>query len=279
VWIRLLQACLLAGSTGVAQAQDAGPAALTDAQKERFLLAAKVVDRHPVRHMLTGTERATLTLDGVEHEALIQEIDGYDLKVEPTGTEVGLRDNWRHNVAAYRLDRLLGLRMVPVTVERRDDLHEASFAWWVDGFVMDEGARLKKKLQPPDAEGWSGQLAAVRIFDQLIDNSQRTTANVLVDKDWRAWIIEHSRAFKVSGKLRSAKSLGTRCPRALLAALRRLDKVAIERSMTGLLDGPQIDGLLLRRDAIVRHFEERIAAAGEDEVLYDLPPRPDAAAR
>jgi hypothetical protein len=44
--------------------------------------------------------------------------------------------------------------------------------------------------------------------------------------------------------------------------------------MVGLLDGPQIDGLLARRDAIVRYFEERIASSGEGAILYDLPTRP-----
>ena len=43
--------------------------------------------------------------------------------------------------------------------------------------------------------------------------------------------------------------------------------------MKGLLTSGQINGLLGRRDLIVRYFEARIAEIGEAEVLYDLPPR------
>jgi hypothetical protein len=260
---------------GALPGQEPERAVLTDAHRERFLLRARILSRHAVRQGGIGTERATLALDGIEHEAHVQAIDGYDLKVQVTDdTEMGLRDNWRSNVAAYRLDRLLGLRMVPVTVERRDELKEASFTWWVDDFLMDEKSRLKTKVASPDAEAWNRQLEAVRIFDQLIHNLDRNAATLLVDKDWRIWIIGHSRAFKGVPKLKSPQSLGTRCPRGLLAGLRRLDRPTIERSMVGLLDGPQIDGLLARRDAIVRYFEERIASSGEGAILYDLPTRP-----
>lgn len=252
--------------------------ALTDMQMERFLLQARILGRHGVKQGI-GTERATLALDGIEHDALVQEIDEYDLKVQPTDdTEIGLRDNWRSNVAAYRLDRLLGLRMVPVTVERRDELREASFTWWVDDLLVDGKSRLKTKVASPEAETWNRQMDAVRIFDQLIHNVDRNAGTLLVDKQWRVWMIGHSRAFKGVEKLKSPRSLGARCPRGLLAGLRRLDKLTIERAMVGLLDGRQIDGLLARRDAIVSYFEQRIADSGEDEVLYDLPPREEASA-
>jgi hypothetical protein len=262
---------------GPAGAQDARSTnALSDAQKERFLLDAKVVSRRAEPQGGTGTRRVTLALNGLEHEAQVQAVEGYDLQVQVRGEELGLRDNWRNNVAAYRLDRLLGLGMVPVTVERRDELDEASFTWWVDDFLVDERSR-KKTLGPPDTEAWERQLDAVRIFDQLIYNLDRSPARVLIDTEWRLWIVGYSRAFRVYEKLQAPKSLGVRCPRGLLAGLRRLDRPAIERSMTGLLDSDRIDGLLSRRDAIVTHFDKRIEEMGEQAVLYDLPPRSQAA--
>jgi hypothetical protein len=273
----LRSAILLAfalGASGALPAQEPARKTLTDAQKERFLLDATIVSRRGEPRGGTGTDRALLALDGLEHEAHVQEVEGYDLKVEVTGgSEIDLRDSWRYNVAAYRLDRLLGLGMVPVTVERRDSLKEGSFTWWVDDYLMDEKTRVKRKASSTDAAAWEGQLQAVRIFDQLIYNSGRDGGNLLIDGDWRIWIMEHSRAFKPFEKLKAPRSLGERCPRALLAALRRLDRPAIERAMVGILDGRQVDGLLARRDAIVRHFDERIATSGEAVVLYDLPPR------
>ena len=49
-------------------------------------------------------------------------------------------------MAAYRLDRLLGLNLVPVSVGRLYRGHTAAFTWWIDDVMMDEGERLKKKL-------------------------------------------------------------------------------------------------------------------------------------
>jgi hypothetical protein len=168
--------------------------------------------------------------------------------------------------------------MVPVTVERRDGIKLASFTWWVDDFLMDEKERLQKKVRTPNADAWNRQMYAVRIFDQLIYNFDRNAGNLVIDRTWRIWMIDHSRAFKTFKEVKSAKSLGTRCPRALLAGLRRLDKPSLEKAMDGVLDVHQVDGVLGRRDAIVRHFEDRIARSGERAVLYDLPPRADASA-
>lgn len=273
--IRLAVALLLVGS---ARAQPAGttvaPAAFTDAEKERFLLEGEIGRRRSAPQGVTATERVMISLDGVEHEAHVQTIDVHKAHVKlSSGNEVDFRDSWRGNVAAYRLDRLLGLGMVPVTVGRRDRQEPASFTWWVDDVLVDEKARQRQKLRAPDPEAWNRQMRAVRIFDQLVYNFDRNAGNLVIDRDWRIWMIDHSRAFKRFKELPSRKNLGRRCPRTLLAALRRLDKPTLESTMDDLLDGYQIDGVLGRRDLIVRHFEDAIAHAGEAAVLYDLPPR------
>jgi hypothetical protein len=35
----------------------------------------------------------------------------------------------------------------------------------------------------------------------------------------------------------------------------------------------EVDGILKRRDQIVKFFDEEVAKKGESAVLYDLPPR------
>ena len=108
----------------------ATPAQWTDAQKEAFLLEAKVVKRRNAPSGITNSRRATLQKDGVEHDAHIQYVDEQKAQMSlSTGIELDFRDSWRNNVAAYRLDRLLGLRMVPVTVMRSDEQKGASFTW------------------------------------------------------------------------------------------------------------------------------------------------------
>ena len=187
-----------------------------------------------------------------------------------SGTELDFRDSFRNNVAAYRLDRMLGLRMVPVTVVRNVDQKPASFTWWVDHVKMDEKKRFQQNIPSPDANAWNHQIFVVRVFDQLIYNVDRNLGNLLIDEDWRIWMIDHTRAFKVFKDLKTPKNLGDHCERKLLAALRGLDAASLKAEMKDLLSPPQIEALLARRDRIVAYYDGKIAAQGEDTVLYDL---------
>jgi len=252
---------------------------LTDAQQEEFLREADVVRTRAVGSGTTGSLRATLRKDGLEHDAHIQSVD--ELKsVKSLGagtTEMDFRDSFRNNLAAYRLDRLLGLGMVPVTVERKFERKDSAFTWWVDDVLMTELERHEKKLEAPDPPAWNRQIYVVRIFDQLIYNFDRNLGNLLVDERWNLWMIDHTRAFKIFKELKTPQNLGTHCSRALLLALRGLERPTLQRAMTQLLTEGQISGLLGRRDLIVKYFEHRIAESGENQVLYDLPPRATAA--
>lgn len=257
------------------QAAAVAPAALSDADKEHFLLEGKIVRRGSTRNGVTLSERATLRLGDLEHDCHIQTIDEHQAtRTLGSTTELDFHDSFRGNVAAYRLDRLLGLGMVPATVIRWDDRKRAAFTWWVDDVIMDERQHLEKRIATPDVEAWNHQIYVVRLFDQLIYNFDRNLGNLLIDKDWRIWMIDHTRAFKIFKDLRSPKSLGTRCERRLLAALRQLDLPTVKAAMKGILTAAQVEGVLGRRDAIVRYYDARIADVGEDAVLYDLPPRP-----
>jgi hypothetical protein len=187
-----------------------------------------------------------------------------------SGTELDFRDSFRNNIAAYRLARMLGLGMVPVTVERRIDIHETAFTWWVDNVLMDERKRYQEKIKAPDADAWNHQIFVVRVFDQLIYNVDRNLGNLLIDRDWRVWMIDHTRGFKVFKDLKTPKNLGDHCERKLLAAMRQLDATTLKAQMKDLLSPPQIEGLLGRRDKIVAYYDAKIKALGEENVLYDL---------
>jgi hypothetical protein len=247
---------------------------LDDAGREAFLLEGEIVRTRNPPKGVTNTIRATLSRDGYSHDAHIQAIDEHKTSAAMGGgVEIDFRDTYKNNVAAYRLDRLLGLGMVPVSVVRRHENKLAAFTWWVDDVIMDEEERVTKKRHTPDAEAWNRQMYVVRAFDQLIFNFDRNLGNLLVDKDWRIWMIDHTRAFKIFKVVANEKELGPRIPRAFLAALRRLDEPTLRPVMKDLLDGAQIQGLLKRRDQVVAHYDKKIAESGEAAVLYDLPSR------
>jgi hypothetical protein len=243
--------------------QGAGPR-LSRAQMETFLAQARVVRTRPVSKGITGTERATLTDGVLTHDASIQTIDESRREFQTNrGVELNFRDTWRFNLAAYVLDKLLGLGMIPATVERSHRGLDASFTWWVDDVLMDEGERLKKRVRPPDPQSWNDQMWIVRVFDQLIDNTDRNVGNLLIDRGWRLWMIDHTRAFRWHRALRSPGNLA-RCDRELLERLRSLDEATLQRELGRYLGPREIDGILARRDLIVQHFDRAGPA-----VLYD----------
>ena len=94
--------------------------ALTPEQKEEFLLNAKVVSSKGIGVGINNTRRATLSDGKLTHDAHVQTVDIRKQEFKTLrGTELNFRDSYKYNIAAYRLDRLLGLNMLPVSVERK----------------------------------------------------------------------------------------------------------------------------------------------------------------
>jgi hypothetical protein len=192
------------------------------------------------------------------------------------------RQDYRFNLAAYELDKLLRLNLVPPTVERTINGRSASVIWWLDDVAMNELDRRRKRIDPPDQERWDRQVQAVRVFDELISNTYRDTApplylnsvwdNLLITTDWTVWITDHTGAFRTRQQLQDPDSL-VRCPRSVLGRLRQLNGPRLQLTLGRYLSSQQVDALEVRRALLVRHFDDQIRSRGESVVLYDLPLR------
>ncbi len=256
--------CLVSAAWLYAQAPQ-----LTLAEKEEFLRTAKVISTKDSKGGITGTIRATLSDGKLTHDAQIQSIDESKIRFEGSrGIEINFRDSYKFNIAGYRLGRLLGLNMIPPSMERNYGGKSAAFTWWVDDVMFDEAARMKKKEVAPDTEKWNQEMNIVRVFDQLIHNTDRNLGNLLITKNWDIWMIDHTRAFRTSKELLNAKNL-VMCDRNLLAALKKLDGSTLRTTMANYITQVEISGMLARRDKIVTFFE-----AGGEKVLFTLEPRP-----
>jgi hypothetical protein len=270
-----LSVCLMSAALlfqAVVRAQDAAaPAAsLSCTEMEAYLKTAKVVSQKTTSVGVTAPSRAMLNNGTLQHEASIQSVDIRKPTFEGSrGTELNFRDAWQFNVAGYELAKMLKLNMVPPYVERRVDGKDAAVSWWVNDAMMEKD-RFQKKIQPPQPMKWSEQLSAARIFHELIADTDFNMTNVLITKDWRIWMIDFTRAFRITKTINNPKQL-TRADRTLLTSMRELTQDGVQQALGRWLTKNEIEGLMARRDLIVQWFDKEVAAKGEGAVLYDLP--------
>ncbi len=252
--------------------QGAEPVTWSREVKEDFLRTAEIVGTKVIAEGTTRSERATLRDARGVHDAHIQKVDVSAAKFEGVGGqwELNFRDTWKFNLAAYILNRLLGMDMIPPTVERKVGKRPAAVTWWIDDVLMDEKERLEREVLPPvpERDRWNRQTHIIRVFDQLIANKDRNIENIIITRSWDVWIIDHTRAFRAYKQLLNAEDL-VRCDRVMLEAMRRLDKPTVVEKLGAYLTGLEIDGILARRDRIVRIFDAKAADEGGDTVLFD----------
>jgi hypothetical protein len=245
---------------------------LSDAEMELFLKTAKIITQKKSNLGTTAPTRATLSDGKLTHDAQIQCVDEYRpvWKGAEGTTEKNFRDSWKFNVAAYGMNKLLGLDMVPMSVERTVDGKQCSVTWWVDNVWLVEVERRDKGIKPPATDLWVNQLNTIRVFDQLIYNTDRNQGNLLITPEWKVWMIDHTRAFRVHKTLLKEDSL-KRIDVKLLNTLKGLNSATLKQELGPWLRPEEIDGILGRRDRIVSYFSREVREKGEEAVITGLP--------
>jgi hypothetical protein len=259
-------AVLVALSASTAGAQEP----LSRQQITQFLLKAKITGHRRIPKGVTAPTRLTLSDGTTTHDAAFSAVDERDPIYHYANGKIELNfvDSYKYTVAAYQLAELLGLEgMMPVTVQREWDHEKGSLSWWLDDVKFDEGQRLKLKEEAPDHEEWNRQMYRMRVFTQLVADTDRNVGNVVITNDWKLWMIDFTRAFRRTKDLLAPGDI-QRCDRALLERMRGLTRDQIAAKTKGLIGGAEIDPLLSRRDKIVELVDRLVAEKGEAEVLY-----------
>jgi len=98
-------------------------------------------------------------------------------------------------LAAYKLDRLLGLGMVPVTVQRVINGRRGTLQV-VPSDTLTESVRVASREGDSASCSVRRQKEAMYIFDSLIQNPNRSPASMLYSPDeWQLILIEHGDSF------------------------------------------------------------------------------------
>lgn len=250
-------------------ARAADEPALTKDQIKQFLQTAEVIKSKPSSKGTTHPSRLTLSDGKITHDASFQSIDEHkqEMKLESGAVEFDFVDSYKYNIAANQLAELLGVDdMLPVYVERKWDGKKGSLSWWLP-VKMDDADRVQKKIEPPDPDKWNHQMYRVRVFDELVYDTDANLTNVLIGEDWTVWRIDFTRAFRKSKDVRVPKNL-VKCDRQLFEKLKALKGDDVAEKTKNYLTKYEVSGVMARRDKIVSAFQSLIAEKGEKEVLY-----------
>lgn len=239
---------------------------------EDFLKTAELVSSRQLGGSEAVTKPWVLTLKKgeVSHRGLWKNAQG---------RMGGYWEGWNYEIAAYLLDKHIGLGMVPPTVERRFHGERGSCQYWIDN-AMSLRDRDEKRIKMPLAKNftWNRATYLQRLFDNLIANEDRHTNNVYITSDWRMVLIDHSRSFRTSNRftkslIYSAKSpegpkLMSEVPRALVERIKALDFAGIRAVVGEYLSDEEIQAVLVRRDLILKEIARLVEVNGEAKVLY-----------
>jgi hypothetical protein len=160
----------------------------------------------------------------------------------PGGVNRGFRESYKTEIAAYELDKLLKMDMVPPTVERQLLGMKGSAQQWLEGIVDLTGGSSPDESH---RSHWENQLVKVRMFDNLIANRERNMGNILRDPSWNVFLIDHSRAFGTESDLHHEMN---RVDGAYWSRIDGLTRKQLDDRLGPWLDQDQIRAIIDRRE-------------------------------
>jgi hypothetical protein len=246
------------------------------AQWEDFLRTAEITKYELIGEGVTKPWRLYLKKGDIEKTAAWKDID------KDLGG--GARDSWKYEIAAYRLDKLIGLNMVPPTVEREFREKEGSLSLWIESKHFLEILQQGIKVPESVLKQMDDMKYITRLWYCLIANDDPTQENFKFTEDWRMILIDHSRAFRSDQEYTERLVLGIngikktqadgkpflirRVPRVLLDRIKALDFAGIKQAVGPYLTDTEIKSILARKRLIQAEIGAMIKENGEGKVLY-----------
>lgn len=242
----------LAISTSVlAQATSARTWVGHEAQIEAQLRQAEITRMEEIGTGVTRPQRA--------HLQPAEPVESLVWKPLPPGTRGGYWESYKSEIAAYELDKLLGMHVVPPAVEREVGRERGAAIMWLGGIrsVKQAGGKV------PSGPQWGTAARRMLMFDNLIGNPDRNAGNILIGSPGELILIDHSRAFVTTTRINKIDRVDAGLWERMLA----LNRADLGRALGAWLDEEALDALMTRRDRMVAAVDKLVKKKGRAQVI------------
>ncbi|NLD36750.1 MAG: hypothetical protein GX654_07775 [Desulfatiglans sp.] len=222
---------------------------MTDREIEELLSTGDITAKEKIGTGITRPRKLTITKGDRSINAIFKTVDSRPV----TRKEYEESDRYHSDVAAYRLDRMLDLEMVPAAVTRKIDGIEGVLQYWVENSINERDREETKA--PFESYCKKDQQFWIRyIFDILIFNEDRNLTNILWTKsDYMMVFIDHTRAFRLNGKRpKMYRKVPLYLSDMLYKKLGSLNLENLTQNLSPYLNKMQINALIKRRDLILK---------------------------
>jgi len=241
---------------------------------EEFLRTAEIISRERIGEGLNNFLKVLLEKDGIQMHAIFRDVHVERSQMPLSDGKVSFffRDDAIFECAAYELAKLLGLDTVPPAVGRRIRRQQGTLQAWVENVSTEKAMREKTDVPPIGGINrwrWIMQRQNIYIFDNLIYNEDRNLGNILIEPDWKLWMIDHTRAFRRWKELMNPEQVQF-AERSLWEKLQALDETVVRAKLKDFLKPAELNGLIERKGLLVDHIQKLIDDRGEKAVLFTL---------
>ena len=155
-------------------------------------------------------------------------------------------------LAAYRLDRMLGLDMVPVTVHREISGQQGTLQF-VPAMTLSERERVADGKGSGVPCSLGRQRSAMYVYDALIHNPVRTPLSMLYSPDnWQLMLVNHENSFSTKkDRPTYLKNIELTIGDQWRTALLEIDDERLQAELGDVLDKRRLKALAKRRDALI----------------------------
>lgn len=189
------------------------------------------------------------------------------LKIFPPGTQFeGIRESYKAEIAAYEINKLIHLDMVPPTVEKTYKGEKGVAIMWASPTKSwAEFGGQKAPVPPaPYLVPYSIMIAKATMYDDLIGDPDPNFGNWLVDPAWNLILIDHSRALTSDTSL--LQPLRHVEP-VLWDQMKALTIESLTAAVGKWLDKGDIKAIIQRRDKMQKSIDDLIKKYGADNVF------------